>query len=103
MTMNEQVKPVSDDAAADSAPSARGGDVVDLGTRRLQVLQASVEKTRGKLKKLERRLIRGELKKGRLRRKLLKRTRALSDLEHRLIGLQDTTAPAARPTSRQGR
>jgi hypothetical protein len=61
-----------------------GGQVVSLAERRLLALQESVEKTRGKLKKLELRLIRGELKKGKLRRKLLKRTRALSELEHRL-------------------
>ncbi|MGA7980628.1 MAG: hypothetical protein WCA32_10415 [Chromatiaceae bacterium] len=101
--MNEQVRPANDHAALESAPSVRGGDVVDLGTRRLQVLQASVEKTRGKLKKLERRLIRGELKKGRLRRKLLKRTRALSDLEHRMTGLQDNAPCAPYPSSPQGR
>jgi hypothetical protein len=92
--MNDDFYPGSEAAAATPIHPADSGVVVDLHRRRLQLLQASVDKTRGKLEKLQRRLVRGELKKGRLRRKLLERKRALSELEQRLGHLQEQkTAP----------
>lgn len=91
--MHDDKYPVGEGAAGDAAGPDAGGVVIDLRQRRLKVLQASVEKTRAKLRKLERRLIRGELKKGRLRQKLRERQRALSDLERRLGSVEEQTAP----------
>jgi hypothetical protein len=87
--MNDKVEAGSGAVVPAQTLLAGAGVVVDLHERQLQALQASVDKTRGKLARLQRRLIRGELKKGRLRRKLLERKRALSELEQRLTGLQE--------------
>jgi hypothetical protein len=98
--MSDNEHPAGKAMAPEPAEPTAGGVVIDLRERRLQVLRESVEKTRTKLKKLERRLIRGELKKGRLRQKLRERQLALSDLEQRLAGAQGQTA--ANSQSRQG-
>jgi len=98
--MNDDEHPVGEITAGDATGPDSGGVVIDLRQRRLQVLQASVEKTRAKLRRLERRLIRGELKKGRLRQKLRERQRALSDLERRLGSAQDQTAPGTQSYNR---
>jgi hypothetical protein len=99
--MNEELYPGSEATAAVPNRPGGGGVIIDLHRRRLQLLQASVDKTRGKLEKLQRRLIRGELKKGRLRRKLLERKRALSELEQRLEGHQEQKADSGHLTSGQ--
>jgi hypothetical protein len=99
--MNEELYPESEATAAVPNCPGGGGVIIDLHRRRLRLLQASVNKTRGKLEKLQRRLIRGELKKGRLRRKLLARKRALSELEQRLGGRQEQTAVSGHLTSDQ--
>ena len=93
VVMNDDEHPVGEATSGDAVRPDFGGVVIDLRQRRLQVLQASVEKTRAKLRKLERRLIRGELKKGRLRQKLRERQRALSDLEQRLGSVQGQIVP----------
>jgi hypothetical protein len=97
--MNEHGLPVNGERVEGAQPS--DAVIVDFHQRRLQALQEAVDKTRAKMKKLERRLIRGELKKGRLRRKLLERTRALHEMETRLRGSENReSAGGSWPSSR---
>lgn len=88
------------------APSARACPVVDLNERRLRALEESVAVTRARLDRLERKRLLAEVKAGRLRRKLARHIRELTEERQRVARLQEAAqarAPAPdSPTASSG-
>lgn len=71
-----------DPPAAPPLPG-EGCRIISLHEHRLREFEAAVERTATKLDRLERKLIRGEVRKGKLRRKLLRRLREFDAYRHR--------------------